>query len=73
MDQLIQQIVQRTGISEAQARQAVEAVVGHLKGRLPAPLAGQLDKLIGVDGSPAGAKESGGGLPGGLGGLFGGK
>ncbi len=71
MDPLIQQIVQRTGISEAQARQAVEAVVGHLKGRLPAPLAGQLDKLIG-GGDPSG-KPGSGGLAGGLGGLFGGK
>jgi len=46
MDQLIAQITQRTGISEDQARQAVEMVVGLLKDRLPAPLAAQIDSLL---------------------------
>jgi hypothetical protein len=73
MDSLIQQIVQRTGISEAQARQAVETVVGHLKGRVPAPLASQLDKLIAGGSGGASGGEGPGGLAGGLGGLFGGK
>ena len=35
MEELIKQIVNKTGISEAQARSAAETVVGFLKGKLP--------------------------------------
>lgn len=37
MDELVRQVTQRTGISEEQARTAVETVVGFLKERLPLP------------------------------------
>jgi hypothetical protein len=75
MDELIKQVTERTGISESQARTAVETVIGFLKTRLPAPIAGHLDSFTG--GGVAG--EGGGGLAdqagnvlGGLGGMFGG-
>lgn len=42
MDELVKQITARTGSSEAQAQTAVDTVLGFLKTRLPAPLAGQL-------------------------------
>ncbi len=42
MDQLIKQITDRTGITEDQAKQAVETVLTFLKGRLPAGLGSQL-------------------------------
>lgn len=58
MDELVKLVVARTGIPEDKARMAVEVVVQHLKGKLPAPLAGQLDSAL-----------SGGG--GGVGGLLG--
>ena len=45
MDELIKQVVERTGISEQQARGAVDTVLGFLKTRLPEPIAGQLDGL----------------------------
>ena len=70
MDQLISQITQRTGISEAQARQAVELVATYLQGQLPAPLAGQVAGLLGSQGAQPGGEPAQGGL-GGLGNLFG--
>ncbi len=46
MDELVKQVQQRTGLSEEQARQAVETVVNLLKQRLPAPIAGQIDSAL---------------------------
>jgi hypothetical protein len=65
MDELIKQVSAKTGISEEQARGAVETVLGFLKTRLPAPLAGQIDNVIGGGESSAGgltdiAKKAGG-------------
>ena len=59
MDELVKMVAQRIGVSEEQARTAVELVVGHLKNRLPGPLAGQID----------GALSGKGGLGGILGGM----
>ena len=39
MDELIKLVTQKAGISEAQAQQAVETVMGFLKDKLPAPVA----------------------------------
>ncbi len=65
MDELIKQVVERTGISESQAQTAVTTVLGFLKNRLPEPIAGQLDGFLG------GAAGTAGGLAGGLGGAAG--
>lgn len=46
MEELIKQVTSKTGISEDQARTAVTTVLGFLKDRLPAPIAGQLDNVI---------------------------
>lgn len=46
MDELIQLIVSKTGISEAHARLAIDSVMGYLKTKLPAPIAIQLDSVI---------------------------
>lgn len=46
MDELVKMVAAKTGLPEAQARQAAEAVLEFLKDKLPAPLASQLDKLI---------------------------
>ena len=46
MDELVQMVSERTGLPEAQAKKAAEAVLEFLKEKLPAPLASQLDNLI---------------------------
>jgi uncharacterized protein (DUF2267 family) len=46
MDQLINLVVQRTGIPPNQAQQAVQVVVGFLKDRLPEPIASQVDSVL---------------------------
>ena len=61
MDELVKQVQQRTGLSEEQARQAVETVISLLKQRLPAPIAGQIDSVLAGGQNPLG----------GLGGLLG--
>jgi uncharacterized protein (DUF2267 family) len=69
MNELINQITQRTGISESQAQQAVQIVTNFLKQRLPGPAASQLDNFI----SQGGQSGKGMGQAGqGLGGMFGG-
>ena len=81
MDELVRQVVERTGISESQAQTAVTTVLGFVKGRLPEPLAGQLDGLLGgAAGAAGGLAGAAGGLAGtagdvlgGLGGMLGGK
>ncbi len=46
MNELINVIVQKTGISQENAQKAVQMTLGFLKTRLPAPLAGQLDSFL---------------------------
>ncbi|HYH85339.1 MAG TPA: hypothetical protein VEX60_07645 [Pyrinomonadaceae bacterium] len=74
MDELVKQVVEKTGISESQARTAVETVVGFLKDRLPAPIAGQVDNALGAAGGAVGTiADKAGDVLGGLGGMLGGK
>ncbi|MCP4421167.1 MAG: DUF2267 domain-containing protein [Chloroflexi bacterium] len=65
MDDLIKLVTEKAGISTEQAKIAIETVVGFLKDKLPAPIAGQLDKVISGAG---GGMDS---LKGVAGGLFG--
>lgn len=51
MDEIVKQVVAKTGISEEQAKTAVTTVLGFLKSRLPAPIAGQIDGVLGGEGS----------------------
>lgn len=68
MDQLVKMVSEKTGISESQAQQAVNVVLGYLKDRLPEPIASQLNAVAG------GKKlDSMGDIGGQLGGLLGGK
>jgi hypothetical protein len=73
MNDLVNLVAQRVGISPDQARTAVDTVLGFLKNKMPGPIAGQLDNLAaGRDGA-----ASDGGLvdqiKAGVGGLLGGK
>ena len=65
MDQLTKMIADKVGITEAQARQAVEMVLSVLKEKLPAPVATQVEAALTGDVGDVGD------VLGGLGGLFG--
>ena len=62
MDELVRLVAEKTGISQDQAQKAVTTIIGFLKQRLPGPIAGELDKLIG---------GAGGSSTGGLAGMVG--
>jgi len=46
MEELVKLVVQKTGLPEAQAKAAVETVIGYLKQKLPTPIGSQLDLLL---------------------------
>jgi len=46
MKELINMIVQKTGISEENAQKAVQVTLGFLKTELPPPVAARLDSLL---------------------------
>ena len=68
MDELIKLVSQKAGLSEEMAKKAVETVIGYLKDKLPAPIAGQIDGLLGGGGMTEDLGDTAKGL---LGGLFG--
>lgn len=71
--QLVDIIVEKTGISENQAEMAVRTVADYLHDKLPEPLASQLYPILGLSGSGGIGDQLGGLLSGsGLGGLLGG-
>ena len=73
MEELVRQVTERAGISEEQARSAVNTVIGYLRTNLPAGLAGPLDGLLGgAAGAGGGLADQAGNLVGGLGGMLGG-
>jgi hypothetical protein len=65
MDELVKQIAAKTGISEAQARQAAEMTLDFVKDRLPEPYSSQLDSIL--EGDQGGLGD----MARGLGGMFG--
>jgi len=69
MDELIKQVTAKAGISEEQARTAVTTVMGFLKDKLPAPIAGQIENAMSGEGG--GIAGTVGGLASKVGGMFG--
>lgn len=64
-EELVRMVAQKTGLPEDKARSAAETVIGYLKEKLPASVAGQLDSVGG------GAATGGlGDMAKGLGGKF---
>jgi len=57
MEELVKQVAQRTGISEDNARTAVTTVLGFLKDKLPAPIASQIDNVVGGGGEGGGMSD----------------
>jgi hypothetical protein len=70
MDELIRRVAETAGISEDQARSAVNTVADFLKERVPAPYNSYIDNFMGGGGAAGGGL---GDLTGGLGGMFGSK
>jgi hypothetical protein len=73
MDELIKLVSKKVKIPEAQARQAVETVLGFLKDKLPAPIAAQIDGVLGGKKKDPGDVGKTTDVLGDLGGLLGGK
>ena len=46
MDELVKMVAEKVGITETQAKQAVETVLGFLKDKLPAPVASQVESAL---------------------------
>ena len=65
MEELIKQVTAKAGISEDQARSAITTVLDFVKARLPEPIAGQVDNLVG-----GGASGAVGDIANKVGGLF---
>jgi hypothetical protein len=63
MEEIIQTITEKTGISDDQARQAAQVTVEYIKSKIPPMFATQLDRLL-----EGGGSSTGGGL---LGSVFG--
>lgn len=72
MDELVKLVIQKTGLSQDQARKAVDTVVGFLKDKLPEPMASQIDGLLSGQAVPGDIASKAGQALGGLGDLFGG-
>lgn len=51
MDELVNAISQKTGLSKDQSRQAAQVVIDFLKKKLPAPVAAQIDTVLGSTGT----------------------
>lgn len=47
MDELIELVAQRAGISSAQAALSVSAMLGYLTARLPSPVVGRIREQLG--------------------------
>lgn len=63
MEELINQVSQRTGLAPDKARSAVDTVLGFLKNRLPPAMASQLESALTAGaGSGAGMAEAAKGL-----------
>ncbi len=54
---IVSAVAQKTGLSEAQAKSAIDAVAGVLKSKLPAPVASQIDAVL-AGGTPTGGVAS---------------
>jgi uncharacterized protein (DUF2267 family) len=57
MDELVKTVAEQTGLPEAQAKKAAEAVIAFLKEKLPAPLASQVDAAINNPNLASGAED----------------
>jgi hypothetical protein len=67
MQELVQRVVDQTGIPEETATQVIDVIVGYVKEHAPAPIANQIESYL----TGEGATSSVGAAAGALGGMFG--
>lgn len=80
MNELLEQLKSKVGLDDGQAGNAVQTVVEFIKDKLPAPIASQVENMLGGgDGAEGEGEGEGGGIgdlaekaKGALGGLLGG-
>jgi len=70
MDMLVKMVAQKTGISESQAKTAVETVMSFMQDKLPDGMASQVIAML-QDDSKGGKDDMMSGLAGKIGGMFG--
>jgi hypothetical protein len=70
IDELVQQIAAKANIPPDKAMQAARTAIEFLDGRLPPPVRGNLERLLGEGGGAGGGPDLGD-VAGKLGGLFG--
>ena len=70
MEELIRRVSEKAGISEEQARSAVNTVAEFLKEKVPPAYSGYIDSFMSGGGGEGGGMS---GMTGGLGGMFGNK
>ena len=74
MNELIQKLSEKTGLSLEKSQEVVDFVISHLKEKLPAPLASGLDELLAGGSGDAGGEsviEKAKAMAQGLGSVFG--
>lgn len=72
MDELVQRLSQKTGLTPDQAQEAVNVVLSHLKEKLPGPLANDLESfLAGGSGESGSLVDKAKAVASGLGSVFG--
>ena len=72
MEELIKQVSERSGISEAQARKAVATVMNYMRDKLPASVSGTIDSALGGGaGVAGGVADTAQNVLGGIGDMFG--
>lgn len=72
MEELIKQVSERSGISEAQARKAVDTVMNYMRDKLPASVSGTIDNALGGGANVAGdVADTAQNVLGNIGGMFG--
>lgn len=64
MEELYKLVAQKTGLPKEQAKMATDTVIDFIKKKLPAPIAAQVDAILGGKGDLSSAADM-------LGGLFG--
>jgi len=74
MNELVQLLIEKTGLSQEQAQQVVGTVMSHLKDKLPSSVGSHLDSFLGSsggEGESGGIREKAKSMIAGLGGVLG--